>query len=178
MEKVNIIDSKHLQLARKLKALADRGIGGEKTNAKAMLNKLLSKYRLTKQDLESEEIKEYSFKVKEDQIKFFYQVGSTILGEHYMVFIEKPYDGRVKLKCTNAQAIEIAGKWNFYKKLYHQELEVFYISFIQANNLFAENVKPVSILTLSPEEQEKIRRAAAMAPNIDAKKFYKQSLNK
>lgn len=42
-----MIDPKILETARKLKALADRGEGGEKENAKRMLEKYMKKHNLT-----------------------------------------------------------------------------------------------------------------------------------
>ena len=49
MEKMDVI--------KKLKALSDRGINGEKENATKLLNKLMKKYGITEEELEKSEVK-------------------------------------------------------------------------------------------------------------------------
>ena len=53
---------KNIELAKKLKALSDRGVGGEKINAEKLLNDLLKKHGLTIEDVEGEKTDVYCFK--------------------------------------------------------------------------------------------------------------------
>lgn len=46
--------NKAIDKAKKLKALADRGIGGEKLNAKAQLDKLMKEHNLSDTDVDTE----------------------------------------------------------------------------------------------------------------------------
>ena len=48
-------NEKYLELARKLKALADKGIDGEKYNAQKQLDKIMKKYGIRMEDLELQE---------------------------------------------------------------------------------------------------------------------------
>lgn len=48
-------------LLQKLKALADKGIGGEKQNAERMLNSLMAKYGISEAELSEDKIIEAKF---------------------------------------------------------------------------------------------------------------------
>ena len=41
-----------LQRLERVKALAERGVGGEKENAEALLNRLMAKYGISEEDIE------------------------------------------------------------------------------------------------------------------------------
>ena len=60
--------SKNIDLAKKLKALADRGVDGEKTNAEAMLNSLMKKHNITIEEIEGEELLDFFFKIEKSKI--------------------------------------------------------------------------------------------------------------
>lgn len=49
------------ELLRKLKKLADEGIGGEKVNAEKKLNKLMSKYGISETELLEDKIETMEF---------------------------------------------------------------------------------------------------------------------
>ena len=42
-----------LQRLERVKALAERGVGGEKENAEALLNRLMAKYGISEEDIET-----------------------------------------------------------------------------------------------------------------------------
>lgn len=44
-------NSKYLELAKKIKALADRGVGGEKINAAAMLELHMTRHGITMENI-------------------------------------------------------------------------------------------------------------------------------
>ncbi len=52
---------KYIELAKKLKAHADRGFDGEKINAEKMLNRLLEKHGITIEDIEQDKKSDYFF---------------------------------------------------------------------------------------------------------------------
>ena len=57
------IDEKLKAKLLKLQALAEQGVGGEATNAKEILNKLLKKHKISLESLmDDEKSKDYSFK--------------------------------------------------------------------------------------------------------------------
>lgn len=58
-------NEKVLKLARKLQALSERGIGGEKVNAENQLEKLMLKHNFCMEDLEQEERINYNKKYED-----------------------------------------------------------------------------------------------------------------
>ena len=67
--------NKILDKAKKLKELADRGIGGEKDNAKVMLEKWMLKHNITMNELEGHTISDSSYGNMSDEE--FYKVMLT-----------------------------------------------------------------------------------------------------
>lgn len=162
--------SKYIELAKKLKALADRGVGGEKYNAKKMLKALLKKHNLTMEDIEEEEVCLNQISVIKEQRKLFHQIGYNVIGKKYYTIDVRRYKNIMLIECTKAHAIEIEAKLNFYWKAYKEELDIFYHAFIQKNKIFAEDadVKPVK-----KEDKEKMERMLAMASTIKKSSFHK-----
>ena len=64
------------EMLKKLLALSKQGVGGEKINAEALLNKLLKKHGLTIEDIDDEEeIKQWDVHFNTDfERKLIYQV--------------------------------------------------------------------------------------------------------
>lgn len=175
---------KHIELAKKLKALADRGVGGEKVNAETMLQNLMQKHGLTMADIDGEIQKNYFFKLESDEmvslwqqivasvnwnIKFYGEFKKSVIKQHAL-------DGNWAVKCTAAEFAEISCKFSVYGRLYQQEKKVFYNAFIHANDLLidrgAGNNKSVD--DLSPKEREDYMRASQMAESIKKENYRKQ----
>lgn len=171
--------SKHIELAKKLKALADRGVGGEKLNAKKMLNALMKKHHITIEDIEGEKQKEYFLKLDSTQIKLFNQIAKKINrnikihGEFTKKHIRQyKLKGNFMIICTPCEFIEIEGKYDFYSKLYTSELSIFFTSFLKANDLLLSPTDDNYVPT--EEELEKWKRIEEMANKIKSDKFRKQ----
>lgn len=58
------MDDKKKQLLNKLKALAERGVGGEKETAQRKLQELMEKYEIDENDLSDDKKENYQFKYK------------------------------------------------------------------------------------------------------------------
>ena len=56
------MDDKKKQLLNKLKALAERGVGGEKETAQRKLQELMEKYEIDENDLSDDKKEKYQFK--------------------------------------------------------------------------------------------------------------------
>lgn len=52
------------ELLRKLRALAEQGVGGEKLNAQKKLEEMLKKYNISDKELDEETVELYHFKVR------------------------------------------------------------------------------------------------------------------
>ena len=174
---------KIVDLGKKLKALADRGEGGEKVNARALLEKLLKTHGLTIEDLEMELETYHDFKFKNHQLRFFQQIASTVLGSNYS--FGKYDENSLKkntytVKCTHVQAIEVQAKFNFYWALYVREreanAEIFYTAFIMKQCLSPADAKPKKVENLTPEELEDFMKIFTVAETIK-KQDFKQTDN-
>ena len=80
------MDDKKKQLLNKLKALAERGIGGEKETAQRKLEELMRKYGIEEADLSDEKKEGFKFKYKNKFEK------KLILQIAYKTFGDKWYD--------------------------------------------------------------------------------------
>ena len=91
------MDEKTIQRIKKLQALAERGVGGEKETAAKMLQRLLEKNGIsTLEELEKEEIEYFLFSYNgRHEIKLLKQCMYKVLGYH--------------AKITSGEII--AGKW-------------------------------------------------------------------
>lgn len=123
-------------LLQKLKALANKGIGGEKQNAERMLNSLMAKYNISEAELSEDKIIEANF-------TYHGEAQKTILAQIiYMVTNKKDnvYEyintrtGRkrrtvIGADVTAAQKIEIEFLFDFYIKQYEKEQDAFLKAF-------------------------------------------------
>lgn len=149
---------------KKVKKLAEEGVGGERENAKVLLEKLLKKYKITLDELAEEKKTLYKFKYKtlfEKKIliqciaKFAPDVENAKL-----IFDDK---GKLRIniigvELTKIQFLDVEAATKFYSKLFTKELELFYMAFISKHDIFRERDKNelVEESTLSPEEIEAI----------------------
>lgn len=173
--------SKVLELAKKLKALAEQGVGGEKENAQAMLDALLIKHNITLEQLEEEKRDVFFIKMPEVDFRLFSQIAKNIRydidlrGEFTKAKIKKlKLPGNFAVICTASEYIELEAKHDFYSKLYKKELSVFFVAFCTANNLLTTPPKLQSYEDLTPEEKEHYLRIQNMSAKIKREAFHKQ----
>lgn len=158
---------KYLELAKKLNELAKRGVGGESENAKRFLDKLLKKHGISPEQIEGDKIEREYFKLnKKTDERLMAQIFSNILGDAYNSYYQsKQKKTIVSVDCTKAQQIEIQAKYDFYSKLYEQEVEIFYSAFIQRNELWSTKTQK-SERKLSAKELEEQKRILDMMRGI------------
>ncbi len=163
------MNDKAVSLIRKLKALSERGVGGEKYNAQKALEKFLLKNNLTLDDLETIDIKEHEFKKcsARHRIIFFGIVLSTIPGLKTYRASKSFY----WIMCTEAQSTEVKMKFDFYKRVFNQQLETFTVAFCHKNDL---TNKVDSVKEMTEKEIEEMRKAINMARGMEAATFHKQ----
>ena len=167
-----------LKLIQKIKKLAESGSAGEKLNAQQMLNKLMEKYNIRSEDLETEIIKSFDFQVKnKTEKKLLSQIAYSVYGninDNRKIYSYVYIKNKIAIECTDAEFLEIEAKFEFYKKEYYKQLDLFYGAFIEANDIFPEpelmkkseeNKKP-----LSDEDLKMIR----MSFGIEKSNYLKQ----
>jgi len=166
--------SKYLDLAKKLKALADRGEGGEKDQAKRALDRLIKKHGLRPEDLEEDKQFDVRFKVEPQHLKIFIQIAAMVCGIKRQIFTpRKKRKADVIMSVSISEQLEIESMFHFYSKEYDKQLEVFNSAFIQANNLYPTNTS-VTAKEISAEELRKRQLASIMAEGIESSEFRKQ----
>ncbi len=166
-----------LELLKKIQALAKNGVGGEKFNARQKLSELMEKYHIRDEDLETEVIKSFDFKVGNKMEKeLLGQIAYSVYGNKnekkgYYSYIH--IKNKMCIDCTDIEFLEIKAKFDFYKRELRKQLDRFYHTFIQANEIFPnpELCKSKDERFFLSEEDMKVLR---MAKGIEKSEFLKQ----
>jgi hypothetical protein len=154
--------SKHIELAKKLKKLAEQGIGGEKTNASTILEAYMLKYNISLSDIQDMKNNEYFMNVPDVLRKLFHQIVNKVYNKIRTYYFppeaikEHNLQGNTLIICTVSDWIEIDMMYNVYSKLYLEELKVFNRAFYFANDLLIDSKSSIG----KPSEndlQEEIR---------------------
>lgn len=148
-------------LLKKLKALAEKGVGGEQENAKRILDRLLKKYDIELSDLDGESVFEHEF---EYSGKFEREILKHVCfkvtnGDRRIYSYTRGPGCRSKIccECTDAEAAQIRFENDFYSELWRQEIECFLTAFIIKHQLF-DNKPDERPSTLSDEKRMRIFR--------------------
>ena len=165
------MNNKVLERLKKLTALAERGVGGEKVNAERMLQKYLAKYNLEISDLDKESTIEVqiSYKSKFEKKLLMQIIWVVALDAN----IYRKRGSRVLFFNTSIpQKIEIELKWRIYKKELDKILETTVIAFIQSNAIFSQSKSERAEYT--KEELEINRQAMKIAYEITPTPIYSE----
>lgn len=172
---------KHIELAKKIKALADKGIGGEKINAEKMLDSLLKKHHITIEEIEGEKIDSHFFNLKEEEARLWVQIVKSV---NYKLQCYGPFPkkdikkiglgGNYLVECTVSEYLEIDAKNAIYQKLYKDELKIFYHAFCTANNILVRTSTKIDVSDLNYDEFKTLLRVRAMSKNINSQSYHKQ----
>lgn len=148
---------------KKLYALALRGVGGEKVQAQAILDKLLKKYAMTLDDLDEEIINDYDLeyhgKEQERILKqTVYKVTDDKNSFYHLLYTEsgKTCRTRLRVHCTAAQKVEIEFLFDFYKRVWEKEKEALLQAFFQKHRIFGNLKQGEKAVELPLEELEKL----------------------
>ncbi len=161
---------KVLELAKKLKALAAKGIGGEKTNADKMLKDLMKKHGIALDDIAKTEREYREFKYEPNQAHVLAQVAFSVVGAATEIKEVDPKHCIYYIKCTPAEFIEIQASFSFYWDAYEKSLKTFNHAFFVRNELYSKDAEPTDS-ALSDAEWDKIQ---GMMESIDKSTMHKQ----
>ena len=126
---------------KKLKALVERGVGGEKENALAILERLCETHGISLDEIDEDEVSWHEFKYSGSNYnkRLLYQCIYKTMGhssEYKTYRVGSKNSKCVGIDCTVAQSIEIALDYEFYKDLFEKELDDIFSAFVNANNIF------------------------------------------
>jgi len=124
------------ELLKKIKALAERGVGNEKDNASKILKSLMDKYGITDAEINDERVDYHWFKYGTTmEERLINQIIYMVTGQQNL-YTHKLLKKHTGTKCTVAQSIEIDACASFYKAKLKEDLEVFLRAFVHKNNIF------------------------------------------
>jgi len=159
------IDQKVQGKLRKLQALAERGVGGEKINAQRMLEKLLARHGLTLEDLADERRETRWFPAP---TKFDVRLAAQILAKVCNtndpgVYSSKSRPKQVGVDVTPAEAIEFELHYDTLRRALSEHFKDAFSAFIQANRLFS-NLPSDESSSAVTERDLRIMSMAAATP--------------
>ncbi len=158
------MDEKTIQRIKKLQALAERGVGGEKKTAEEKLQRMLEKNGIKSLDELQDEKYEYTLfpyngrLEKKLLIQCIYKV-LTAAGDRSRCH-SKGTRQKIGIYCTKAQKIEIEMEFDFYRKILSEELDIFMVAFINAQQIFPPDA-PRDVYDRHNERDRKISQMAA-----------------
>jgi hypothetical protein len=138
-----MVDQKKLELIKKLRALAERGVGGEKEGAQKKLDQLMKKYDIQEMDLSDELEENHDFRYRNEYEKIllrqlFYKIVPDYKQKAYVYKYGRGSRTTMGVSCTKAQALQIQIEYDFYRDLWKEEVDFFMDAFIQKHRIFAE----------------------------------------
>lgn len=151
------------ELLKKLKALVDRGIDGEKVNAEKKLKELMRKYDISENELIEDKITTVAFKYhgKEQRrllVQIIYKVTNcTDFYTYHFSNSGRKSKTSLGADVTAAQKIEIEFLFDFYVKQYEKERSDFLEAFIQKHELFGKLEPDVEPAELTLEQLVKLK---------------------
>lgn len=162
-----------IELLRKIKALADKGVGGEKENAERKLRALMAKHKITMAELEQRTVHAVSFR---------YKTGLTHIVSHIIwsvspdikLFGHRQYKNAIIADVDSFQELEIRYLIDIYTAAWLKEVVYLQSAFIIKNNLDYKGDAPSNPKELTDDERRKI---ANLAKGVDVTQRNK-ALNK
>lgn len=162
------MDNKKKQLLNKLKALAERGVGGEKETAQRKLEELMRKYGVEEADLSDEKKEGFKFKYKNQfEKRLILQIANKTFGDEWVdrIYIYTRGIGKrsiILIECTKFEETQIRIEYEFYKELWKEEVEFLFKVFIQKHNIFDPNGSSKNDTTEHKYSEKELRRMAMM----------------
>lgn len=162
--------NEYIELAKKLKRLADGGAGGEKYNAQRQLDRIMAKHGITKGDLEEDSLWEIEFKVPQSDGDLLVQVSMSVVGKAPGRKVSRT---KYVIQMTKLQEAEIRAKFSFYQRVYKDQLKLFYHAFIIKNGIFDKTMEPRDPESLTPEERIQIAKILELSQSIERSEYHK-----
>ena len=160
---------------KKIKELAERGIGGEKEGARQLYEKLLLKYGLTDSDIDDKIVTHWFRFSDELDKKLLTQIFYKVTGSR-TYWTKK--DKRVNLvgcECTEFECDEIVFYYQFYSEHLKSELSIFFSAFAHKNRLYPDSSARIQEaeededVSLTESDLARLEKMRAMADGIDRK---------
>lgn len=175
-----------LDLLRKLKALAEQGVDGERENATDMLHRLMAKHGITMEDLGIHVLKEREFYIADKEMQLFVQVLGSVTGPSQKILSYKRDTKKLKsrfVELTDADYIEVEAKWEFYRRAWKEErerqLQLLMKAFVHKNRLYPKKIEGQEATESMPtlEDLQELEQIKALMAGMKHHHFAKQLSN-
>jgi len=152
-------DTKSVDRLKKLLALAERGIGGEKITAEKKLMEMLEKHGMRIEDIldDSMGVRDYYIRFSNDmERKLLIQISAAVAGADVDVWNSLKKRMTLIIETTPSNFAEIDLKFEAYKKALKEEIATLYNAFLYKHSLFPDDgVADTSESTMSEEDQNR-----------------------
>ena len=123
-------------LLKKIRALAEHGVGGEAENAEKLLARMMKKYGISEAELDEETRVRHDFTYHGgEEKKILKQVVYKVTGGYTYELVYTASGRKVRTQlgadCTPAEKVEIEYLFDFYKRLWEKEKDAFLAAYIQ-----------------------------------------------
>lgn len=130
---------KNIQLIKKLQALAEQGVGGERETARKKMAALMAKYGVTEADLTDEKISDHEITYSgKHEKRLLYQIFYRINHERSVYRYSHGHGRNTILifRATEAEAVQARVEFEFYKSLWAEEVDFLFQCFVQKHRIF------------------------------------------
>lgn len=166
-----------LNKLRRIYELAIKGVGGEKSNAQAMLEKLLLKHGMSLDELTNseEQVYEYYFPYRTDFERILIlQIVAKVQDNHKISAWRYGRKKHVHVELTPSEFFEVDMLYGLYKRAWEAELEVTITAFLSVNNIFPESENPDPNKKSDPMSDEEIEALLAKMKGMRPVPVHKQ----
>lgn len=160
-----------LELVRKVKKLADKGVGGEASAAKIKLKKLYEKYNLTDSDfVELQEVSNRYF-------IFRHTFDKQLLSNLTCMILESPTfscgenNNVLRIKMTDEQYDNVTEAFEYYKKMFDEYSKYLMQAIISRNAIGYIPKKPTTQESPSPQPDQETPPAESSAKEKEQPEF-------
>lgn len=166
---------------KKLRALAERGYGGEAENARRAIERICEQYGVKLEDVLDIETKHrYTFEIgrSKDMMNLFVRCLSSTCDISDMTY-SKPTRSSIRVELTALQYADVLSLFNWHKSNYKRELAEFRRTFMSAyigkHDLYTDRErKGGDDIELTQEDIERIRRMWKMREAMSDNTYHKQ----
>jgi hypothetical protein len=149
------IDNTIREQLRKIHALSESGIGGERENAKRMLESLCRKYKVTVEQILDPERRKFRFaRPAKHEWALFLQCFAFIAQKHTIHYRKR---GRsIWVELTNVEFLDLRSCFEHYRKLFNAELDALSLAFAGKYKLFGPDNPDSDQEPMDPAQLAKI----------------------
>lgn len=169
------MEQRVVELYNKLKALADKGVDGEKDVAYRMLNRLIKKHNISEEDLLSLNMHKRTFHIGTNStyLHLFHQVAISVIGRKRDI-MGVPHKKRPNIYneayiyITDEEFVRISFLYETYLKAFKKQLRQckkdFFVAFVHKNEIYpTDNLEKADNTESGLDAEEALRIRQLMA---------------